>query len=109
MADVTLSLGVPTEVTTGSADVVRKVIFPANARAFRILARTNASKMVISSSLADGDALGTVDYESIAANTLLELPVPGCVGRARQLDATQRHIAITSATGSTVIEVTALP
>jgi len=109
LADVDLALGVQVEVTTGTTDLVRRCNFPANARTFRVQFRTNPGKMVLVSALADGAALSTTDYESIAANTLMEFDVPGVVGRARNLVTASRHAEFTSATGSTVFEIVALP
>lgn len=111
MADVNPSLGVQVEVTTGSADVVRRVVWPQNATRFTVEFRTNAGKMAHGSAIADGAALSSTPYDPLAANTKYEFPVPGCERgkRKRNLIAASRHTEFTSATGSTVFTVTAYP
>lgn len=102
----TLSIGVPANITTGSADVLSEVIFPENARSYSLQPRANAAKIVESGG-ADAGAIGVIPYRAHPAGTSASYPAPGTRGVARCLVSTDRKVWITSATGSTVIEVIA--
>lgn len=109
----TLTLGVEANVTTGSANVCTRVDAPANARRFRILSRVNDAKLTFDATATDGGALASLAYETIPAGVPLEFTIPGVVGKSRNLDSAaaasnSRRFFVTSATGSTAIEVVAL-
>jgi hypothetical protein len=99
--------GVTLEITTGAANVLSEIIFAENQRSFVVQFRTNAGKVLLSGGT-DAGALGTIDYIGQPAETCTTYPVPGTMGMVRNLDSTTRKAWITSATGSTVAEITAL-
>jgi len=116
VAAETPELGETLEVTVdaGTANLVRLIEMPERARHFLIRARTNAAKLLMQTAdgeitLADGDALGAVDYQTLDPNVTLDLPVPSVTGRGVQRVAALRRIWVASATTSTVIEITPLP
>jgi hypothetical protein len=113
VAAVTLVLGETTEVDCGTADTVRLIELPANAKRVRATARTVASKLIEQTStgtivLADAAAIGTTDYQTLPPNTPIEIDVPGTQGTSRQLVAALRRLWVSSSTANAIVELRAL-
>ena len=111
MADVAMELGETYNVDVGSANTVRRLVPPTNARRLRIVSRTNASKLVVQTAdgeitLADGDALSSTPYTTLPANTPMEIDVPNAGDRSRQLVEGRRYVWVASATANTIVEIT---
>jgi hypothetical protein len=118
VAAETPELGETLEVTVdaGTANLVRLIEIPERARWVRIRPRAAVAKLLRQTAdgeivLADGAALGTVDYETLTADATITIPVPGVADGGRGLNkvAALRRIWVASATTSTVIEITPLP
>lgn len=113
MPAVTLLLGETTEVDCGTADTVRLIEVPANAKRIRVTARSVACKLIEQTStgtivLADAAAIGTTDYQDLPPNTPIEVAVPGTNGASRQLVANLRRVWVASTTANAIVTVRAL-
>jgi hypothetical protein len=89
--------------TSATPNVVTQVVPPTGTRRVKFRSRANAGKLVFGEGvgLADADPLGATAYVTLPADTLVEV---NCAGR------TLPGVAdwlVTSATGSTEIEVIA--
>lgn len=112
MPAVTLVLGETTEVDCGTADTVRLIEVPANARTLRVTARTVAAKLIEQTgtgtiALADAAAIGTTDYQTLPANTPIQVAVPNTAGRARAPSAAYRRVWVASSTANAIVEIRA--
>ena len=94
---VTLTQGLPANTTLGASNVVTRFDPPSIFRRLRITFRTNDGKWSRDPSLSDAGALGASTYETLLANV------------AYEYDWTGGALFLASATGSTVVEVTAVP
>ena len=99
MAAATLVLNVQQDVTlSGTPGNQRLVNLPTGARYLRIRPRTNGIKARYGVSIADEDAIGAAAYDTIDGDVVERVPVGGLAPTC----------ALSSATASVVVEMTAI-
>ena len=97
--------GAATEITLTVGDQLYEATFSANARSYSLMFRTNAGK-VVESGGTDGAAIGGTDYLGQPGDICASWPVPGAIGKSRNLDTATRKVWLASASAGTVVVVT---
>jgi hypothetical protein len=109
MAAVDLALNTAQEIQlSATPNTMQEVTFPLSARRYRMQFRTNQGKLIQNGGT-DAAVITTEKCHLINANQLADYDVPGTRGGlVRNNDSATRKIWLASATGSTVVEITAL-
>ena len=109
---VTLAIGVPLDIELSAvAGTLKRINPPANARYLKIVARAVDGKLVRGGT--DAAAIGATAYETLFADALVRIDVPGTSGgRTRNTDSAaaasnSRGVCIAGG-ASAIVEVTAL-
>ena len=110
---IALVLGVTQDIELSAvAGTLSRLDPPANARYLKIVPRTSDCKLVRGGT--DAAAIGATAYETLYADTLAKIDVPGTSGgRTRNTDSAVaasngRRVCLASAVASVIVEVTAL-